>query len=133
MWTTTTGVLDRDNGALTLAEGVWTDYGWITECVRRARAAGDDIATAIDWLQHVFVDLSRVDGRAFARPAGKKDYWRWVDEHPVDVPARNRAASGRRFSFTTAWGPVESRTVAPGIFAWMSNRRFAGAPALHRR
>ena len=93
VWTTTNGVLHRDNGALTLAEGVWTDHGWIAEQLARSRDGHQrgDRAAAVSWLQRVFTDLSRLDGRAFERPTGKKEYWRWVDEYPTDLTARNNA------------------------------------------
>ena len=93
VWTTTNAVLTRENGALTLGDGVWTDYDWMADCVAQARSAAavGDLAVATGWLQRVFVDLSRLDGHAYERPAGKKDYWRWVDEYPGDVTARQHA------------------------------------------
>jgi hypothetical protein len=88
-------IVDREDGRLRLASGVWTDHGWMLECARRARSADEarDVHEASDWLRNLFAELNRVDAAAYASPPGRQTYWRWVDDFPADVPARMAAES----------------------------------------
>lgn len=85
----------RVDGRLTLRHGVWTEYGWIAECVRQAEeatAAGK--AAGARWLRQAINEASKIGGAPFDSPPPnrmRRDPYRWVDDFPVDVSARVRA------------------------------------------
>ncbi len=93
VFTSSNELLSRENATLALRDGVWTDHGWMLECARRAEAAerADDVYDMSEWLRSLFAELSRVEAGPFASVPSKKAYWRWVDEFPADVPARDTA------------------------------------------
>jgi hypothetical protein len=94
-------LVHRDSGSLSLTPDVWTDHGWLTECVRRTAesvSAGND-ETIARWLRAGFDGLRSIEFGPYAvlpaqreqrgRPAGSA--WGWIDEFPADVPARPAA------------------------------------------
>lgn len=93
VFTVDNDIVDRDNGQLRLSSGVWTDHRWMLECARKARSADEagDVHDVSDWLRHLFGELARIDASPYTVTPGKKTYWRWVDDFPVDVSARQTA------------------------------------------
>ena len=92
VFTTDHPLVRRVDGRLTLREGVWTDHGWIAECVRHATRAG--ASGGVRWLHQAIEEASKITGAPFGSlPAHrmKRDPYAWVDDFPVDVSARVQA------------------------------------------
>ena len=93
VFTTDHPLVCRVDGRLTLRDGVWTDHGWIAECVRHAASAG--ASGEVRWLLQAIDEASKITGAPFGSlPAHrmKRDPYAWVDDFPVDVSARIQAA-----------------------------------------
>lgn len=86
-------VLDRTAGQLVLGERVWTDHGWIAECVRRAASTMVDGPTAesAQWLRTALLEAGAIEGGPYERTPGNQRRWEWVDEFPIDVSTRAKA------------------------------------------
>jgi hypothetical protein len=94
-------LVERESGTLRLADHVWTDHAWATRCVAqladamRVDAESDDTTR---WMLAAMDALGSLEQAPFAvLPAGREraraggSAWGWVDDFPVDVPARNAA------------------------------------------
>jgi hypothetical protein len=94
VFTTDHALVRRVDGRLTLRDGVWTDHGWIAECVRQAGAVSTGNSAKERWLRQAIDEASKITGAPFGSPPAhrmKRDPYGWVDDFPVDVSARVQA------------------------------------------
>ena len=116
VYPTTHELVIRENAKLRLADHVCTDTGWATCCVSRladAMQADAESATTRQSTRTAFDALHALEHAPFdVLPIGvnrRRSAWTWVDEFPVDVPARRAAETDiaeAALAFSELWETV---------------------------